>query len=49
VAAGGVNHFVRQATSRGASLAGFPEDERREWEQFWADVDALLARLDAAK
>jgi tetratricopeptide (TPR) repeat protein len=28
------------------SLAGFPEDERREWLRLWADVDALLQRLD---
>jgi serine/threonine-protein kinase len=28
------------------SLAGFPEEERREWLQLWADVDALLRRVE---
>jgi eukaryotic-like serine/threonine-protein kinase len=28
------------------SLAGFPEQERREWLRLWADVDALLQRLE---
>src|SRR5262249_49911935 len=30
------------------SLAGFPEAERREWLQLWADVEALRQRLGPA-
>jgi tetratricopeptide (TPR) repeat protein len=29
---------------RGESLANFPEAERQEWQQLWADVDALKQR-----
>jgi hypothetical protein len=28
------------------SLAGFPEEERREWLRLWADVEALLRRAE---
>jgi hypothetical protein len=28
------------------SLAGFPAEERREWLRLWADVDALLRRVE---
>jgi hypothetical protein len=27
------------------SLAKLPEDERKAWRRFWADVDALLKRV----
>jgi eukaryotic-like serine/threonine-protein kinase len=35
--------FVRERKT----LAGFPEEERREWLRLWADVEALLQRVEA--
>jgi tetratricopeptide (TPR) repeat protein len=32
-----------------SSLAKFPEAERRDWEQLWADVDRLLGRIQSMK
>jgi hypothetical protein len=31
------------------ALAAFPDDEREEWQQLWADVDALLKSARAKK
>jgi hypothetical protein len=31
----------------GKALAQLPESERRAWQQFWADVDAVLAKVQA--
>jgi hypothetical protein len=31
-----------------AALAHIPEAERKEWQKFWADVDALLKKIEAS-
>jgi eukaryotic-like serine/threonine-protein kinase len=42
----GWQHAAALATVRDPkSLAGFPDQERREWLRLWADVEALLQRL----
>ena len=30
------------------ALTKFPEAERNDWQLFWADIDALLKRIDTA-
>jgi tetratricopeptide (TPR) repeat protein len=48
-----LRHWQQDADLAGvrdkAALAALPAEERAEWDKLWADVAALLRRLDAAK